>query len=51
MLTKCKVCGNYKSPALTVDAGVIKMENEQPKVLLIQRGKPPFKGQLAFPGG
>ena len=40
----------YPRPAVTADCVVITKEKE-PKVLLIQRGNPPFKGAWAFPGG
>ena len=40
----------YPRPAVTADCIVIARETE-PKVLLIQRGNPPFKGAWAFPGG
>ena len=40
----------YPRPAVTADCVVVTRENE-PKVLLIQRGNPPFKGCWAFPGG
>ena len=40
----------YPRPAVTADSIVITKEAE-PKVLLIQRGNPPFKGAWAFPGG
>ena len=40
----------YPRPAVTADCIVITNE-PQPKVLLIQRGNPPFKGAWAFPGG
>jgi 8-oxo-dGTP diphosphatase len=40
----------YPRPAVTADCIVITRESE-PKVLLIQRGNPPFKGAWAFPGG
>ena len=40
----------YPRPAVTADCIVITREAE-PKVLLIQRGNPPFKGAWAFPGG
>lgn len=40
----------YPRPAVTSDCVVITKE-EQPKVLLIQRGADPFKGCWAFPGG
>ena len=40
----------YPRPAVTADCIVITREAE-PKVLLIQRGNPPFKGCWALPGG
>ena len=40
----------YPRPAVTADCVVITKE-EQPKVLLIQRGTDPYKGSWAFPGG
>ena len=40
----------YPRPAVTADCIVITKEAE-PKVLLIQRGNPPFKGGWAVPGG
>jgi 8-oxo-dGTP diphosphatase len=40
----------YPRPAVTADCLVITKE-EQPKVLLIQRGAEPYKGSWAFPGG
>ena len=40
----------YPRPAVTADCVVITRE-EQPKILLIERGYEPFKGCWAFPGG
>ena len=40
----------YPRPAVTADCVVITKE-ENPKVLLIERGFEPFKGCWAFPGG
>ena len=40
----------YPRPALTADTVVI-TRDEEPQVLLIQRGGEPFKGCWAFPGG
>ncbi len=40
----------YPRPAVTADCVVITKE-EEPKVLLIQRGIDPYKGCWAFPGG
>ncbi len=45
-------CYDYPRPALTVDCVVFGFTaKEQLKVLLIQRGLPPFEGQWALPGG
>ncbi len=41
---------DYPRPALTVDIVLLSRE-DSPKVLLIQRGKDPFAGCWAFPGG
>lgn len=38
---------HYEGPALTVDAVWLR----RGKVLLVRRGRPPFEGFLAFPGG
>ena len=38
---------SYKNPILTVD--VIVQNGE--KIVLVRRGKEPYKGKLAFPGG
>lgn len=40
----------YPRPAVTADCIVMTREND-PKVLLIERGHEPFKGCWAFPGG
>lgn len=40
----------YPRPTVTADCVVITKEVE-PKVLLIKRRNPPFKGSWAFPGG
>lgn len=42
----------YRNPALTVDALVARGSAEDMKfqLLLIQRGREPFKGDWAFPG-
>lgn len=40
----------YPRPAVTADVVAITKE-EEPKVLLIQRGYDPYKGCWAFPGG
>ena len=41
----------YPRPALTVDAAVFAKEGDDWYVLTITRGKEPFKGRRAFPGG
>ena len=45
----------YKNPSLTVDAIVTKFINKNDvkrlNILLITRGRDPFKGHYAFPGG
>src|SRR6516162_5771379 len=41
----------YPRPALTVDAVVFGLDEEDLKVLLIQRGIEPFQGKWALPGG
>lgn len=41
----------YPRPALTVDIVVFGLDEEDLKVMLIQRDLPPFEGQWALPGG
>src|SRR5919204_3903202 len=41
----------YPRPALTVDAVVFGLDEEDLKVLLIRRDLPPFQGKWALPGG
>jgi 8-oxo-dGTP diphosphatase len=41
----------YPRPALTVDAAVFGLDEEDLKVLLIRRDLEPFQGQWALPGG
>ena len=41
----------YPHPAVTVDIVVFTIENDELKVLLIQRDQEPFEGQWAIPGG
>ena len=43
-------CYDYPRPAVTSDCIVITRDDD-PKVLLIERGHEPFKGCWAFPGG
>jgi ADP-ribose pyrophosphatase YjhB (NUDIX family) len=42
---------DHPRPALTVDCVVFGLDDEDLKVLLVQRDLPPFKGQWALPGG
>jgi 8-oxo-dGTP diphosphatase len=41
----------YPRPALTVDAVVFGLDDEDLKVLLIRRDLEPFQGKWALPGG
>lgn len=41
----------YPRPAVTVDAVIFRIHNDQREVLLIERGHPPFEHQWALPGG
>ena len=41
----------YPRAALTVDCVVFGLDDEDLKVLLIERGLPPFEGEWALPGG
>ena len=42
----------YEHPRMAVTAdAVVLTRGPSPKVLLIQRGKPPFEGEWAIPGG
>ena len=41
----------YPRPSLTVDCIIFGLDEEGLKVLLIERGHPPFQGHWALPGG
>ena len=41
----------YQRPALAADCVVFGLDNRNLKILLIQRGQPPFPGSWALPGG
>lgn len=43
--------GRRQHPALTVDVVTISWWRGRPRVLLVQRRKPPFEGYWAIPGG
>jgi 8-oxo-dGTP diphosphatase len=51
MVTNGKYIYDYPRPALTVDAIVTAKENDDIYILLIRRGKDPFMGMWALPGG
>ena len=47
----CPSCGRWKNPSTTSDSIVTKVVDGKEHILLIERGRPPFKGELACPGG
>lgn len=50
-MEKQKYTYDYPRPAVTTDCVVFALDGQDLKVLLIERGNPPFKGCWAFPGG
>ncbi len=42
---------NYKKPSVTVDGVVFGLDEEDLKIILIERNNEPFKGRWALPGG
>lgn len=48
---KGKYVYDWPRPMVTTDAAVFCFSRGKAKLLLIQRGRPPFKGQWALPGG
>ncbi len=42
---------DYPRPMVTVDAAILSMREGKRHVLLIRRGRPPFEGSWALPGG
>lgn len=46
-MSNCPDCGEWTTPHVTVDAVVV----NDGRVLLIERGREPFKGLKAWPGG
>ena len=48
---KKKFCYEYPHPAVTTDCVIFGFDGKELKVLLIERGIEPFKGQWALPGG
>ena len=51
MAKKGKYIYDWPRPTVTVDAAVFAFFKNRPKLLLINRGKEPFKGKWALPGG
>ncbi|MCI0681173.1 MAG: NUDIX hydrolase [Gemmataceae bacterium] len=49
-MAKTQFCYDYPRPCVTVDVVVLTKER-RPRVLLIQRKRPPFAGAWALPGG
>lgn len=46
-----RFCYKYPHPAVTTDCVIFGFDGERLKVLLIERGREPYKGCWAFPGG
>lgn len=51
MAKKSRYVYEWPRPMVTVDAAVFQVYENKIKILLIQRGKEPFKGCWALPGG
>lgn len=51
MTKKGKYIYDWPRPMVSVDAAVFAFIKGRPKLLLIKRGKDPFKGKWALPGG
>jgi 8-oxo-dGTP diphosphatase len=51
MAKKGKYVYDWPRPMVTVDAAVFALSGKKVKLLLINRGNQPFKGQWALPGG
>ncbi len=51
MNKKGKYTYDWPRPMVTVDAAVFTSSGDRTKILLINRGHEPFKGQWALPGG
>jgi 8-oxo-dGTP diphosphatase len=50
-MTSLKHCYEFPRPALTVDVVVFALDEEELKVMLVERDLAPFAGQWALPGG
>ncbi len=51
MAKKGKYIYDWPRPMVTVDVVVFTFQNDRAKLLLVKRGKEPFKGKWAIPGG
>ncbi len=51
MAKKGKYIYDWPRPMVTVDAVVFAFSDNRPKLLLVNRKNPPFKGKWALPGG
>ena len=49
--TASRHCYDYPRPMVSVDAVVFRKRSRRLEVLAVRRGRPPFKGMLALPGG
>lgn len=50
-MSRRQYCYDYPHPALTTDVVLFTVKSEQLQVLLIRRGREPFGGYWALPGG
>jgi 8-oxo-dGTP diphosphatase len=50
-MTSLKHCYEFPRPAVTVDVVVFALDEEEVKVMLVERDLAPFAGQWALPGG
>ena len=50
-MNELKYCYKYPHPAVATDCVIFGFDGVSIKVLLIQRGIEPYKGQWALPGG
>lgn len=51
MAEKGRYVYEWPRPMVTVDAIVFNTSGEKPRLLMIKRGREPFMGKWAFPGG
>ncbi len=50
-MAKQKHCYDYPRPAVSADCVLFGFDGRDLNILLVERGKEPFKGKWAFPGG